>query len=99
MPSMRDMRTAPPQESSKYSINTQEAVRAMPSSIRRPNASTDFLWRKVVMIESINTANVVLLIPPAVEHYIRTHQLYGCSGFDSHTERMDDHAEKTGGAE
>ena len=67
MPSMRDMRTAPPQESSKYSINTQEAVRAMPSSIRRPNASTDFLWRKVVMIESINTANVVVLIPPAVE--------------------------------
>lgn len=63
-------------------------------NIPRMSVSSSEIRRRIADGEAVRE-----LIPPAVEHYIRTHQLYGCSGFDSHTERMDDHAEKTGRAE
>lgn len=53
--------------SPRYSINTQEAVRRVSSSTRRPKHSMDFFLRKVAPMLKRRTASVVVFIPPAVE--------------------------------
>ena len=54
-------------DSERYSIKIHVAFRVIISSSRRPKTSVDFLLRNVVTTESASTANVVVLIPPAVD--------------------------------
>ena len=61
------IKIAPPKNNARYIVTTVAAVLTTPHSILRPKNWTLSCWRKVAAAFAINTASVVVFIPPAVE--------------------------------